>query len=68
MSKDDKNKNDKNHCLGFGIGFGLLGGALSATIIGIFLEAPLVWTFVPGLGMLVGMIIGIIMDANKNKE
>lgn len=67
MSNNNKD-NKKNYYLSIGIGYGLLGGALSAIIIGIFVETPLVWAFAPGLGMLIGIIIGAIMDENKNKK
>lgn len=63
MSNNQDNK--KNYYLSLGIGYGLLGGALSAIIIGMILETPLVWAFTPGLGMLFGIIIGAIMDENK---
>ena len=60
-------ENNKNYYLAYGIGFGLLGGALFAVILGFFLDTLLVWAFAPGFGMLAGIIIGIIMDTNKNK-
>lgn len=65
MSRD---KNSKGYYLGFGIGFGLLVGALIAIIAGMFIKSPLVWAFAPGLGMLDGIIIGAVLDANKDKE
>ncbi|WP_130808199.1 hypothetical protein [Senegalia massiliensis] len=61
-------KNNKNYYFSYGIGFGLLGGALLAVILGLFIDTPLVWAFAPGFGMLAGMIIGIAMDTNKNKK
>lgn len=70
----DKNNNKKednkykNSYVGYGVAFGLLGGAALSTIIGIFLETSLIWAFGPGLGMLVGIVIAVIMDSNKNKE
>lgn len=65
----ENNKKDNNDCyLSYGIGFGLLSGALLAVLLGIFLDTPLVWVFAPGFGMLVGIIIGIAMDSNKNKK
>lgn len=51
--------------MSYGIVFGLLGGALFTTIIGIFIETPLIWAFGPGIGMLAGIIIGAIKDSNK---
>lgn len=64
--KQDNNK--KNSYVGFGIVFGLLGGAVFSSIVGIFFEFPLIWAFGPGSGMLIGIVIGSIMDSNKNKE
>lgn len=68
MSDENNNRDNKYYHLSLGIVFGLLGGALSAIIIGIFLKTPLIWAFAPGIGMLIGIITGAIMDANKNKE
>ncbi|MBC8590049.1 hypothetical protein [Wansuia hejianensis] len=68
MFENNNNKNNKDYYLGLGIGFGLIGGTLFATILKMFIKSSLVWFFAPGLGMLVGMIIGIIIDANKNKK
>ena len=45
-----------------------LGGTFLAIFLGLFLDTPLVWAFGPGLGMLAGIMIGIIMDSNENKE
>jgi len=59
--------NDRNSYVGFGVAFGLLAGAVFSSIVGIF-EFPLIWAFGPGLGMLIGIVIGSIMDSNKNKE
>lgn len=71
-NKDNKNnnkdQNNKNYYLGYGIGFGLIGGALLSSITGIFIELPLIWTFGPGLGVLIGMVIGAIRDKNKNNK
>ncbi len=66
MSDNDNNKSqiNKNYYLSFGIGFGLLGGALFALIIGAFIESPLIWAFGPGLGLLLGILIGVLMDKN----
>ena len=64
MSED----NNKNYYLRYGIGFGLLGGALLAVFLGLFLNTPLVWAFAPGFGLLAGIIIGNIMDVNKNNK
>lgn len=63
-----EDKNNKNYYLSYGIGFGLLGGVFLAVLLGLFLETPLVWAFAPGFGMLAGIIIGTIMDSNKNKK
>lgn len=63
-----KQDNNSNSYVGFGVGFGLLGGAVFSTIVGMFFKFPLIWAFGPGFGMLIGIIIGSIMDSNKNKE
>ena len=63
-----EDKNNKNHYLSYGIGFGLLGGSMLAVLLGLFLDTPLVWAFAPGIGMLAGIMIGIIMDSNRNKD
>jgi len=58
----------RNSYVGLGVGFGLLGGAVCSSIVGMFLNDPLIWAFGPGLGMLIGIVIGSIMDSRKNKE
>lgn len=69
MSEEDAhNEKNKNIYLSYGIGFGLLGGALLSVILGMFFKSPFIWGVTPGIGMVVGMIIGISLDANKNKE
>lgn len=71
MTDKNNNKkqdnNDRNSYLGFGVAFGLLGGAALSSIVGIFFEFPLIWAFGPGLGMLIGIAIGSIMDSFRNK-
>ncbi|WP_226036758.1 hypothetical protein [Aquibacillus saliphilus] len=67
-SNKKQDNNDRNSYVGFGVAFGLLGGAVFSSIVGIFFEFPLIWAFGPGLGMLIGIVIGSIMDLNKNKE
>lgn len=63
-----QDNNDRNSYVGFGIAFGLLGGAVFAIIVGMFFKFPLIWAFGPGFGMMIGIVIGAIMDLNKNKE
>lgn len=63
-----QDNNDRNSHVGFGVGFGLLGGAAFSTIVGMSFKFPLIWAFGPGFGMLIGIVIGSIMDSNKNKE
>ena len=58
-------ENAMNSSVGFGVGFGLLGGAAFSTIIGMFFDFPLIWAFGPGFGMLIGLVIGIMMDKIK---
>lgn len=68
MSDNNNQDNGKNTYLSYGIGFGLLGGAVVATILMPFINTPLVWAFTPGIGMLIGIIIGTIIDSNKNNK
>lgn len=60
--------NDRNSYVGFGVGFGLIGGAMFSTIIGMLFKFQLIWTFGPGFGMLIGIVIGSIIDSNKNNK
>lgn len=59
--------NHRNSYVGFGVAFGLIGGAVLSSIVGLFLKFPLIWAFGPGFGMLIGIIIGSIMDAKKKR-
>lgn len=74
-----KDNNDRKSCVGFGVGFGLIGGSIFSTIVLIagsnfptiaemIYEFPLIWALGPSFGMLVGIIIGSIMDLNKIKK
>lgn len=63
-----QDNNDRNSYLGFGVAFGLLGGAVFSSLVGMSFEFPMIWAFGPGLGMIIGIVIGLIMDSNKNKE
>ncbi|MDV4150724.1 hypothetical protein R0131_07725 [Clostridium sp. AL.422] len=65
--KNNHNRNEHSY-VGYGIAFGLLGGTLFSIIINLFFKSQIDWTFEPGLGMLIGIIIGSIMDQNKNKK
>lgn len=60
-----QDQNNRNSHVGFGIGFGLLGGAAFSTIVGMFFEFPLIWAFGPAIGMLIGIVIGVMMDKNE---
>lgn len=70
----DKNNNDNNYYLSLGVGFGLVGGSLFATIIGFVFGLMgdslflILMGLGPSFGMLIGIVIGIIMDYNKNKQ
>ena len=75
LNMNDKNNinkkqdnNDRNSHVGLGVAFGLLGGTAFSTIGGMFFEFPLIWAFGPGFGMLTGIVIGSIIDLNKNKR
>lgn len=63
-----KQDNNMNSHIGYGVAFGLIGGSLFSTIVGMAFKFPLIWAFGPGFGMLIGIIIGSIMDLNKNKK
>ncbi|TCK92663.1 hypothetical protein EDC19_1816 [Natranaerovirga hydrolytica] len=63
---DKNNNNDENSYVGFGVAFGLLGGATLSSIVGIFFDFPLIWAFGPGFGMLIGIVISSIMDSFKD--
>ncbi len=74
-----QDNNDRNSCVGFGVGFGLIGGSIFSTIVLItgsnfpiiaemIYEFPLIWALGPSMGMLVGIVIGSIMDLNKIKK
>gem|GEM_PF-1341159 len=90
-NKNNNNKkqdnNDRNSYVGYGVGFGLIGGSIFSTIILIggsifstiiliggsnfptiaemIYEFPLIWALGPSFGMLIGIIIGSIIDLNK---
>ena len=71
-----QDNNDRNSCVGYGVGFGLIGGSIFSTIVLIggsnfptiaemIHEFPLIWALGPSFGMLIGIVIGSIMDSNK---
>ena len=64
----DKNNNERNSYIGYGVGFGLLGGAILSSLFGMFFDSTLIWAFGPGIGMMIGIVIGTIMDYNKNTK
>jgi len=72
--REDKEQNrktkqqDRNTYVGMGISFGLMGGAALSTIIGLLFDFPLIWAFGPGFGMLMGILIGSVMDSKRNNE
>ncbi|WP_201259885.1 hypothetical protein [Tissierella sp. P1] len=73
-SYNNKNQeNDNNHYVSFGVGVGLIGGCLFATVIGVVFGLmgdnlfPMVMALASGFGMLMGIVIGAVMDNNKNK-
>jgi uncharacterized membrane protein len=67
QKKETKQK-DRNSYVGMGISFGLMGGAALSTIIGLLFDFPLIWAFGPGFGMLMGILIGSVMDSKRNNE
>ena len=66
--KNNDNENNKNLYLSYGTSFGLLAGTITASILGMLFETILVWAITPGFGLLAGIIIGMMMDANKNDQ
>ncbi|UOQ85759.1 hypothetical protein [Gracilibacillus salinarum] len=60
--------NNKNLYVGYGVAFGLLGGAVFSTVVEMFIKTPIIWAFGPGLGMLIGIVIGTIMDSTKGEK
>jgi len=66
--KNKEEKNDENSYVGYGVAFGLIGGAAFSSIAGLLFEFPLIWAYGPGFGMMIGIVIGAVMDANKNKD
>ena len=68
INNDSNEKQDKNEArsyVGYGVAFGLIGGALFSSIIGMFFRFPLIWAFGPGFGMLIGIVVGAVMDSNR---
>ena len=65
--KQSKENNQQSY-IAYGVAFGLLGGSILSSLAGLLFDTPLVWAFCPGIGLMIGIIIGIVMDANKNKE
>ncbi len=64
-SSEKQDKNDVSSYVGYGVAFGLIGGALFSSIIGMFFRFPLIWAFGPGFGMLIGIVVGAVMDSNR---
>ena len=62
-----QDSNYRNSYVGFGVAFGLLGGAVFSSIVGMLFKFPLIWAFGPGFGLMIGIVIGSIMDANKER-
>lgn len=62
---NEPEKNHSNSAIGYGVAVVLIGGALISSIVGIFFRFPLIWAFGPGFGMLIGIVIGSIMESNK---
>lgn len=55
----NKKENDQYY-ISYGVGFGLLFGSLA----GVFLNNIALWS---GIGLLLGIIIGALMDFSKRK-
>lgn len=66
-------KKDKNHYLGLGIGFGLItGSAMGVLFTSVFngIETGRIFAIPIGaaLGMLVGIVVGTLIDSNNRNE
>lgn len=69
----DKNKHEKNHYLGLGIGFGLIAGSAIGILVesliggigsGMFFAIPIG----SSIGMLMGIVVGTLLDSKiQNK-
>lgn len=68
MSREREAERDRNKrkYSNYGVGFGFLSGTLLALILQFFNIQ--FYTVGPPFGTLVGLIIGIAMGANKNKN
>ncbi|WP_373470773.1 hypothetical protein [Carnobacterium alterfunditum] len=60
----DKSKD--HYYLSYGIGFGLMGGSLLAVMMGMFFEFPFIWAIGSGVGILIGVVVGTLMDTHTN--
>lgn len=60
--QEKQESNDRHSSIGFGVAFGLIGGAVLSTVVGLFFKFPLIWAFGPGFGLMVGIVIASIMD------
>ena len=67
-ANNKEEKNDENSYVGYGVAFGLIGGAAFSSIAGLLFEFPLIWAYGPGFGMMIGIVIGAVMDAYENKD
>lgn len=54
--------------IGYGVACGLISGALFSVVFGMFISTPLIWAFGPGIGMMIGIVIGSIMDFKKQQQ
>lgn len=69
----DKKKHEKHRYLGLSVGYGLIAGSgVGVLAIGLFSGIEAVMNFaIPigaSIGMLVGTVIGSLMDAKNKKE
>jgi len=60
-------KDNNNSYIGYGVAFGLIAGTLFSIVFGMFLSTPLIWAFGPGIGMMIGIVIGSMMDFKKQQ-
>lgn len=64
-NNNSNNSPEMNYSIAYGITFGLMGGSFIAIMINIFFDFPLIWAFSPGIGMLIGIVIGAFWSSSS---
>lgn len=68
MSDKNHQENEKNADLSYGISFELLGGVILGSILSLLFESPLDFAFGPGIGLLIGIIVSVVIQQNKEEN